>query len=91
MIYFKQPEEPSMKDMLTDTLPAIAKGMIGVCGVKEGDSLDGIVMPLSGPPDDSVQKGDCFPFGETGKAEVIDVGTKIYDGHVFYQIRIYDP
>ncbi|MCH8004535.1 MAG: hypothetical protein IH934_07960 [Nanoarchaeota archaeon] len=82
--------EPPVKEMLETVLNGVAARTIGVTGIKSGDSLDGVVLPLSGPPDGSVEVGYKIHLGNQLTAEVMDIGTEEHDGHVFYQIKLYE-
>lgn len=79
------------RQLLDLTLQGFVDGKIGVIGHDTGglEGLDGVVIPMSGPPDGSLNKGDIVPFGNNCKAEIMDVGTKVNDGHVFYKIVLY--
>jgi len=77
---------------LKTALEAIATRKIGVAGIdttKGPEALDNLELNLDGPPDGSVIVGTTFQCSRNISATVERIGTKVYDGHVLYKIRLH--
>ena len=84
-------QTPTSREALEVTLEGIATGVIGVEGVARGElkPLDQMILPLSGPQDGSLKRGDDIPFGDGCRAEIVAVGTVVTDEHVDYHVKLY--
>jgi len=78
------------KETLERVITAIADGLVLIGdGVRKSpQALDGEIIQLCGPNDGSVHRGDVFPFSLHGQAKIAGIGRTVYDGHVYYTIKL---
>lgn len=86
--------QKTTKDFVNHVLEEIATGKIVLPGHEEGDlkGLAGKVLILSTVQDPTLDKGNTLPFGDSGQAEVMAVGTEVNgQGQVEYHIQLKYP